>query len=125
MSDFNVKNYDFRSIFSIIIALGFVFSIYSCNDSTSPTTEDSFVIVKSETLDSITIHKQKLSTFDHPTEFDYRDLFDSISKNTDGLIPYLVSYNVVKYKSKDNNGKKIELSGLFLYPTKTVLLISI
>lgn len=122
MSDFNEKNYKFRSIFSIIVALGFVFSIYSCSDSTSPSTDDSFIIVKSETLDSITIHKQKLSTYDHPTEFDYRDLFDSISKNTDGIIPYLVSYNIVKYKSKDNNGKEIELSGLFLYPTKAIQL---
>ncbi len=101
----------------------FVVGFSSCSDSSSnETASEPFVIVKQEVLDSITINKQINSTYDHPTEYDYYDLFEQMSSDNDALVPYLVSYNVVKYKSKDNNGKEVELSGLFLYPTAAIQL---
>jgi len=90
----------------------------SCCKSTAPTTNETFTVVEHIDLDVEDIMVQLQATPDNPDEFDYHDLYYEISQQTQGIIPYLVSHEVVTYTSKDDQGNDIELSGLFVYPFK-------
>ncbi len=61
-------------------------------------------------MDKITL------TPDHPDIYDYHDLYYDLSQEAPGNWFYLIAHDVVKYKSIDDQGNEIELSGLFIYP---------
>jgi hypothetical protein len=98
----------------------FLTILISCSDSNSPNEESPFRIIETKDVDTSHIKAQILSLASHPDEFDYQDLFEEVSNETQNILPYLVSYNIVKYKSTDNDGNEIELSGLFIYPYRLI-----
>jgi len=66
------------------------------------------------------VMNQILMTTDDPDEFDYHDLYYSIVQETGNILPYLIAHEVVTYKSTDNKGNPIELTGLFIYPYRLI-----
>lgn len=49
--------------------------------------------------------------------FDYQDFYTQTTTGLPGgILPFPIAHEVVKYTSTDNNGNKIQLSGLLIYP---------
>ena len=92
---------------SSYVSAGFILIIIlviasSCTKSTVPTSYEPFTVVEHTELDIEDIMEQILATPDNPDEFDYHDLYYSVSQETQGIIPYLISHEVVKYTSKED-----------------------
>ena len=112
-----MKNKTLRIIFGLSISLFLIILIASCCKTTEPTSNGGFTVVEHYELDIVDIMEQVQELPDDPNGFDYHDLYYEISQNATGG-PHLVSHEVVKYASKDDQGNDIELSGLFTYPFK-------
>ena len=86
-----------------------------------------------EILSSTSISKQeiinKMSLIaDDPAVFDYRDMFDQMriksAGSTQGNGAALIYHEAVSYRSTDNNGNEVQLSGLLIYPWSPVKTLS-
>jgi len=96
--------------------------VYSCRKSDDTVAKDdadkteTFTVVDHYEYTLEDIMGNVMQTTDHPEGYDYHDLYFDMVKNAPGDLFYLIAHDVVTYKSVDDYGNEIELSGLFIYP---------
>lgn len=119
-----MKRAAYMKILLMIIFISVTVLINSCRkadsiDENKGQTE-TFTAIEQEdySLDDIIEHINQ--TTEHPDEYDYHDLYNDIIGDAPGDIFYLIKHEVVKYKSVDDYGNEIELSGLFIYPYRLI-----
>ena len=108
--------------FSLLLLLSLLI-LNACKKDDNPNPDPvnnsgGFEIIEETQLDMDDIMEQLMVYPDEPDIYDYHDLFYDIKEESGIDIPYLVWSCKVKYESIDNNGKKIKLSGLFIYPDR-------
>ena len=83
-----------------------------------PMTTGGFEVVTHQERTSDDVRNQMLVLPDYPGYFDYVDFYQATQEDLagNGLSISLIAHDVVKYRSTDNNGNTVQLSGLLIYP---------
>jgi len=83
-----------------------------------PMASGGFEVVTHMERSSDDVRNQMLLQPDYPGYFDYTDLFQDVQGESagNGLSISLIAHDIVRYRSTDNNGNVIQLSGLLIYP---------
>jgi hypothetical protein len=114
------KTAGFFSLLLIVISLIFLNSCKKDNKpDPEPVNNGGFEILEETEVNMDEIMEQLMVYPDDPDVFDYHDVFNEIKKTAeeDSLLTFnLVLSSKVMYKSIDNKGEEIELSGFFIYP---------
>lgn len=87
-----------------------------CEEPQTPTIDGTFTVMEHTVLNRGDLMDKITLTPDHADIYDYYFLYYDMSQDTLGDWFYLIAHEVVKYKSTDDQGNEIELSGLFIYP---------
>lgn len=82
--------------------------------------DETFTVVSHTEIDRQDLMDMITRTPDEPGIYDYHDLYYDLSQEAPGDWFYLIAHDVVRYKSKDDQGNEIELSGLFIYPYRLI-----
>lgn len=83
----------------------------------SPLTDGGFEVVSHTERDAHDVLDQLQSLPDDSLYFDYNDFYrETVSQVPGALELKPIAHEVVKYTSTDDNGNKIQLSGLLIYP---------
>ena len=102
-----------------MIAISLLF-ITSCKkNNTDPVEYEGFTIIEETEVSMDEIMEQLMLFPDDPDAFDYHDAISEMKKTAEEDSLHTCSYirvKKIKYKSIGNDGKKRELSGLFMYP---------
>ena len=108
-----------KTLFVILIGAG-VLLTNSCSKSKGEDTPASNNGLQAIDHTNYTMQdiSNKLALFPDYDEFDYHDFLTELNKHGVTGAPYLIANEVVTYSSADNQGKKISLSGLLVYPYK-------
>ncbi|NQV03491.1 MAG: hypothetical protein HQ542_12650 [Bacteroidia bacterium] len=113
----------YKYLISMVLLMTVVFSCKKADKSYQPQWESgdqAFTVVEHTELDRQDLMDMITLTPDHPDIYDYHDLYYDLLQEAPGDWFYSIAHDVVKYKSTDDQGNEIELSGLFIYPFRLI-----
>lgn len=103
----------------LLMAMSLLFFTSCKKNNSDPVDNGGFTIMEETELDMDDIMDQLMLHPDDPDAFDYHDVINEIMRTAEeDSLPScsFIKLKKVKYKSIDNKGNEIELSGLFIHP---------
>ncbi|MEI7897833.1 MAG: lipase family protein [bacterium] len=106
----------------LLLLLALFFVISACkkknpDPACSPLSSGGFEMVERIELDTADVSNQLTLLPDDTAYFDYNDFYrETVTETTSSAGIKLISHEIVKYTSTDNNGNPIQLTGLLIYP---------